>query len=494
GERPQRRVRAAAEAEQPVRVVLHDGHAVRGADLEDLGAALDGQRDAGGVVEVRDRVQELRCDPLGRERPQRLAQQVGHEAVLIHRDVDDAGLVGGEAAERADVGRPLGQHDVAGVAIDARDEVERHLRAHGDDDVVGVGADALERHHLADLLAQRGHALGGAVLQGDLPLAGDEVGDLGGELVEREGGEVRHASGEGDHLRPARDGEERADLGGGHAGGSGGEPLHGRPRRTRRRCCCPRTRRSGVERWWGRGGLRHGGPPGSSLSPRSSLWGGRDRPAAVAAIAGMGEPATDRRGGGTGRSRRGVLSGWIDLWCSGRRGEWRRMSEFAMAPRRPEVGLSWHVAALTLDNLDDLPKRCRRCVFWELSEKLGKQAADFGSTELEKEAWVSEVLLEWGSCGRVVYMAGAPAGCVIYAPPSAVPRAAEMPTGPVSADAVLLTTMQVLPEFSGEGLGRMLAQAVVRDLTRRGVKAIEVFGEQRPGSEPGCLIPADFLR
>jgi GNAT superfamily N-acetyltransferase len=160
----------------------------------------------------------------------------------------------------------------------------------------------------------------------------------------------------------------------------------------------------------------------------------------------------------------------------------------------PEVVLSWHVAALTLDNLDDLPKRCRRCVFWELSEHLGKQAADFGSTELEKEAWVSEVLLEWGSCGRVVYMGGAPAGYVIYAPPSAVPRAAEMPTGPVSADAVLLTTMQVLPEFSGEGLGRMLAQAVVRDLTRRGVKAIEVFGEQRPGSEPGCLVPADFLR
>ena len=68
-----------------------------------------------------------------------------------------------------------------------------------------------------------------------------------------------------------------------------------------------------------------------------------------------------------------------------------------------------------------------------------------------------------------------------------------MPTGPVSADAVLLTTMQVMPEFSGEGLGRMLAQAVVKDLTRRGVKAIEVFGDQRP-TEPGCLIPADFLR
>ena len=40
------------------------------------------------------------------------------------------------------------------------------------------------------------------------------------------------------------------------------------------------------------------------------------------------------------------------------------------------------------------------------------------------------------------------------------------------------------------GLGRMLVQAVVKDLTRRGVKAIEAFGEQRPRRrEPGCLDP-----
>lgn len=156
--------------------------------------------------------------------------------------------------------------------------------------------------------------------------------------------------------------------------------------------------------------------------------------------------------------------------------------------------MSWHVSALTLDNLDDLPKRCRRCVFWELAPHLADQAADFGSIELEKEAWLSEVLLEWGSCGRVVHVGGKPAGYVMYAPPSAVPRVAEMPTGPVSADAVLLTAMQVMPEFAGEGLGRMLAQAVVRDLTRRGVRAVEVFGSARPGTGPGCVVPADFLR
>ncbi|NMI02162.1 GNAT family N-acetyltransferase [Pseudonocardia acidicola] len=156
--------------------------------------------------------------------------------------------------------------------------------------------------------------------------------------------------------------------------------------------------------------------------------------------------------------------------------------------------MSWHVAGITLDNLDELPKRCRSCVFWELSDHLGKQAVEFGSTDLEKEAWVSGVLLEWGSCGRIVHVRGVPAGYVMYAPPSAVPRAAEMPTGPVSADAVLLTTMQVMPEFAGEGLGRMLAQAVVKDLTRRGVKAIEVFGDARPGTEPSCVVPVEFLR
>jgi GNAT superfamily N-acetyltransferase len=161
----------------------------------------------------------------------------------------------------------------------------------------------------------------------------------------------------------------------------------------------------------------------------------------------------------------------------------------------PEVlSLSWHMAPLTLDNLGDLPKRCRSCVFWELSTQVGEQASRFGAPELEKEAWVSEVLLEWGSCGRVVAVQGVPAGYVMYAPPSAVPRAAELPSGPVSADAVLLSALQVRPEFSGEGLGRMLAQAVARDLARRGVKAVEAFGDARPGTEPSCMVPADFLR
>lgn len=177
---------------------------------------------------------------------------------------------------------------------------------------------------------------------------------------------------------------------------------------------------------------------------------------------------------------------------------------------------------VTLDNLDHLPKACRRCVYWELAPHIREQAEEFGQTDLEKEAWVSSVLLEWGSCGRIAMVGGVPAGYVLYAPPGAVPRSAAFPTSPVSADAVLLTGMRVLPEFAGSGIGRLLIQAVAHDLTGRGVKALESFGDARdpdavaprlgavgdaaaqpPGpagdpsgddSYPACVTPARFLQ
>lgn len=156
-----------------------------------------------------------------------------------------------------------------------------------------------------------------------------------------------------------------------------------------------------------------------------------------------------------------------------------------------------HVVGVTLDNLEQLPLSCRRCVYWELGPHLREQAEQYGETEVEKEAWVSAVLLEWGSCGRIVYSGDIPVGFVLYAPPSAVPRAGAFPTSPPSADAVLLTAFHVLPEFRGGGFGRVLVQAAAKDLTRRGVRAVEAFGDAEPGATDGehvCVVPADFLR
>jgi hypothetical protein len=175
--------------------------------------------------------------------------------------------------------------------------------------------------------------------------------------------------------------------------------------------------------------------------------------------------------------------------------------------------VSRRLVNVTLDNLRDLSVRCRSCVFWELDPVSGERACKSGAAELEKEAWVSDTLLEWGSCGQLVYVDGVPAGHVLYAPAAYVPRAVAFPTSPVSGDAVLLMSAHLMPEFTGGGLGRMLVQGVVRDAARRGIKAIEAFGlarqpaeseeptewaaprqtQRRPASEHGCILPADYL-
>jgi len=163
------------------------------------------------------------------------------------------------------------------------------------------------------------------------------------------------------------------------------------------------------------------------------------------------------------------------------------------------VPLSRRLVSITLDNLGDLPYDCRSCVYWELDPAAGAQVRESGDGALEKEAWVSDTLLEWGSCGTLIYVDEKPAGFVLFAPPAYVPRASAFPTSPVSADAVLLMTARILPEFTGGGLGRMLVQGVVRDVAGRGIRAIEAFGGDGPSDvarnkHADCVLPAAFLR
>jgi GNAT superfamily N-acetyltransferase len=149
------------------------------------------------------------------------------------------------------------------------------------------------------------------------------------------------------------------------------------------------------------------------------------------------------------------------------------------------------VERLTLDHLDELPGGCGDCVFWELDPV--RRDAVRGHEAEEKAAWISRVLLEWGSCGRVAIVDDVVVGHMIWAPPVHVPAADGFATSPVSTDAVILTTAFVHPAHRGAGLGRMLMQAMAKDLVHRGgVKAVEAFGDTR-GHGGHCVVPADFL-
>lgn len=158
-------------------------------------------------------------------------------------------------------------------------------------------------------------------------------------------------------------------------------------------------------------------------------------------------------------------------------------------------------ARLTLDNLGDLPTPCDTCTFWELDPVSRGRTGAAEDAVCAKEAWVSRVLLEWGSCGRIAYLDGVPAGFALYAPAVLVPGVASFPTAPVSDDAVLLATVRVREEYAGAGLGRELVRAVVKDVVNRGgIRAIEAFGERPasvslgvPAARSTCVVPADFL-
>jgi len=163
--------------------------------------------------------------------------------------------------------------------------------------------------------------------------------------------------------------------------------------------------------------------------------------------------------------------------------------------------VSASIRPLRLDAFEQLPKHARRCVFWEVDPQTLPEGDQLADPEFEKEAWLSMVMLEWGSCGQV---ATAPVavdgdagddgedeclGYALYAPPRAVPRAQSFPTGPVSADAVLLTSMGVEPG-QPDGLQRLLLAQVVNELVRRGVRALEAFGRTAQAAK---LLGADSV-
>lgn len=161
--------------------------------------------------------------------------------------------------------------------------------------------------------------------------------------------------------------------------------------------------------------------------------------------------------------------------------------------------MSARITPLRLEAFDQLPKHARRCVFWEVDPATLGQHGQLADPEFEKEAWLSMVMLEWGSCGQVA--TADPADCAegesaflgyaFYAPPRTVPRAHLFPTAPVSADAVLLTSMRVEPGPAADELPYSLVARVVDELVRRGVRALEAFGRTAGVSELAGLPNAD---
>jgi hypothetical protein len=150
-----------------------------------------------------------------------------------------------------------------------------------------------------------------------------------------------------------------------------------------------------------------------------------------------------------------------------------------------------NVAGLTGVTLQTAPEVCRGCVWWQ--SRPGKHA--------DKERWIEKAETEWGAWGTVYYDAdGRLLGSMQYGPSELFPRAAELPAGPPSSDAVLVTCAYLV-DVSSPWVMQSLFLAAIGDARDKGAKALETFSFRYAEHESPyerfqvhkTIFPADFL-
>jgi hypothetical protein len=141
--------------------------------------------------------------------------------------------------------------------------------------------------------------------------------------------------------------------------------------------------------------------------------------------------------------------------------------------------------------IGDAPDVCRGCVFWQ--SRPGRTAA--------KTRWAERIEEDWGPWGTIYQGDGDRLhGFVQYGPPGHFPRAFELPAGPPSADAVLVTCAYLV-DLATPWVLQSLFLAAIGEARDRGVKAIETFGYRYPEGASSyerflvhrTVFPSDFL-
>ena len=146
---------------------------------------------------------------------------------------------------------------------------------------------------------------------------------------------------------------------------------------------------------------------------------------------------------------------------------------------------------LTRASIDGAPPVCVDCVFWQ--SRAGRPAA--------KSRWAERVESGWGAFGTLYREEGDRlVGAVQYAPAAFFPRAYDLPAGPPSDDAVLVTCAYLV-DPSTPWVMQSLFLSAIAEARERGIKAIEAFAYRYPeGTSPEArflvhrtVFPSDFL-
>jgi hypothetical protein len=146
---------------------------------------------------------------------------------------------------------------------------------------------------------------------------------------------------------------------------------------------------------------------------------------------------------------------------------------------------------VTAASIAHAPAPCVGCVFWQSR----------GNRSAAKERWAERIEDDWGPWGTLYFDEGDRLlGFIQYGPSGQFPRAFELPAGPPSSDAVLVTCAYVV-DLSTPWIMQSLFLSVIGEVRDRGVKAIETFGYRYQEGESAyerflvhrTIFPSDFL-
>jgi hypothetical protein len=149
------------------------------------------------------------------------------------------------------------------------------------------------------------------------------------------------------------------------------------------------------------------------------------------------------------------------------------------------------VAGLTGATLETAPTVCHDCIWWQSRSR----------RHVDKRKWIEKTEDDWGAWGTVYYDDdGHVLGSMQYGPAALFPRAAELPSGPVSEDAVLVTCAY-LTDPAKPWVIQSLFLAAIGETRDRGAPALEAFAYRYPEGESTferfhvhkTIFPSDFL-
>jgi hypothetical protein len=152
--------------------------------------------------------------------------------------------------------------------------------------------------------------------------------------------------------------------------------------------------------------------------------------------------------------------------------------------------MAYRLHPLTQVSLAHAPPPCVGCVFWQTD---GRRSAAKGK-------WADRVEEVWGAWGTLYYGDERLLGAMQFAPSEHFPRAQELPAGPPSPDAILITCAYLV-DLQTPWVMQSLFLSAIGEARDRGVKAIETFGYRYPEGTDGyerfvvhrTIFPTDFL-